>query len=76
MPVLSVGAFVGVGDTNCGGNTAALSTSLQQLTVTLAAADLGTYPNFLNLTLTPGTHGTANNDVYVYAVWLTYTRKA
>lgn len=76
VPVLAVGCFVGVGDTNCGGNTAALSTTLSQLTVSIAAADLGTAPNFLNFTITPGTHATASNDVYVYGVWLTYTRKA
>jgi hypothetical protein len=76
VPVIAVGAFEGIGDTNAGGNTAALSTSLQKLTVTLAAADVGPYPTVLSLTLKPGTHATSNNDVYVYGVWLEYTRKA
>lgn len=76
VPVIAVGAFFGIGDTNCGGNTAALSTSLQTLSVTLAAADVPAYPNFLNLSLAPGTHATASNDVYAYAVWVTYSRKA
>lgn len=74
-PVIAVGAFEGIGDTNAGGNTAALSTTLQDLTVTLAASDIGAYPNVLSLTLKPGTHGTASNDAYVYACWLTYTKK-
>lgn len=76
VPVIAVGAFEGVGDTNAGGNTAALSTSMQKLTVTLADVDIGAYPNVINVTLKPGTHATASNDVYVYGVWLEYTRKA
>ncbi len=74
-PVIAVGAFEGIGDTNAGGNTAALSTTLQDLTVTIAAGDVGPYPNVLALTLTPGTHSTSSNDVYVLAVWAEYTRK-
>lgn len=76
VPVIAVGAFVGGGDTNCGGNTAALSTSEQKLTVSIAAADVGSYPNTLNISLKPGTHATSSNDVYVYGAWLEYTRKA
>ncbi len=76
VPVIAVGYFEGVGDTNAGGNTAALSTSIQQLTVDIAAADVGAYPKSASLTLKPGTHATASNDVYVYGCWLTYTRKA
>ena len=76
VPVIAVGAFEGIGDTNAGGNTAALSTSVQDLTVSIAAADVGPQPTMLALTLKPGTHATASNDVYVYAVWLVYTRKA
>lgn len=76
VPTLTVNAFVGVGDSNCGGTTAALSTTLAQVTVSIAAADLGTAPNFLNFTIAPGTHATASNDVYVYGVSITYTRKA
>ncbi len=74
-PVISVGAFEGVGDTNFGGNTGALSTTLQHLTVTLTASNVGPYPTMLALTLTPGAHNTASNDVYVYGVWVEYTRK-
>ena len=76
-PVIAVGFFMGIGDTNAGGNTAALSTSLQDLKVTVAAADVAAgYPNPVNTTLKPGTHSTASNDVYVYGMWAEYTRKA
>jgi hypothetical protein len=75
-PVIAVGAFNGIGDTNFGGNTAALSTSLQTLSVTLTAANVDAYPKMLALTLTPGAHATASNDVYVYGAWIEYTRKA
>jgi hypothetical protein len=59
-----------------GGDTAALSTAQQKLTVALAAADVGAYPKFLTIGIKPGAHATASNDAYVYAVWLEYTRKA
>lgn len=74
-PVIAVGAFEGVGDANAGGNTAALSTTVQDLTVTLAAADVGVAPKALALTLKPAAHATASNDVYVYGAFVTYTRK-
>lgn len=73
-PVISVGAFFGVGDTNCGGDTAALSNAVAQKTVTLAAADVPAYPNFLNITLIPGAHTT--DAWWLYALWLEYTKKA
>lgn len=76
VPVIAVGIWEGVGDTNAGGNTAALSTSLQTLSVTFAATDVGPAPTFVTLTLKPGTHATASNDVYVYSVHAEYTRKA
>jgi hypothetical protein len=74
-PVIAVGIFEGIGDTNAGGNTSALSTTLQDLTVSFAASDVGPYPTFFTVTLKPGTHSTASNDVYVYAAWAEYTRK-
>jgi len=74
-PVIAVGAFEGTGDTNFGGNTGALSTTLQDLTVTLAAGGVGPYPTTLAITLTPGAHATGSNDVYVYGAWIEYARK-
>ncbi|MCX6024013.1 MAG: DUF2190 family protein [Chloroflexi bacterium] len=72
-PVIAVSAFEGVGDTNAGGNTAALAAAVAQKTVTIAAGDVGPYPAVLSIGLVPGTH--ASDAVYLYGVWLTYTRK-
>lgn len=71
--VVAVSIWDGVGDTNAGGNTAALaSASLAEYTVTLAAGDLGAAPGVLNIGVTPGTH--ANDAIYLYAAWIEYTR--
>jgi hypothetical protein len=71
---VGVKIFDGVGDTNAGGNTAALDTaSLAEYTVTLAAADLAEHPGFLNISVTPGVH--ANDAIYLYAAWIEYARK-
>lgn len=73
VPVIAVGAFEGVGGSNLGGNTAALSTSIQTLSVSLTVTG---YPGFLNISLKPAAHATASNDVYVYAAWLEFSKKA
>ena len=72
-PVIGVGYFEGVGDTDAGGNTAALSTTLAQVTVTIAAADVGAYPKAASIILTPAAH--ANEALELYGAWITYTRK-
>lgn len=74
-PVLTVAAFEAEGDTDCGGNTAALSTTLAKVSVTLAAGNVGAYPKSLAISVKPGTHATASNDVYLYGAWIEYTRK-
>lgn len=72
--VVAVSIWDGIGDTNAGGNTGALSTaSLTEYTVSLAAGDLGDPPGFINISLTPGTH--ANDAIRLYAAWIEYTRK-
>jgi hypothetical protein len=71
---IAVGAFFGVGDTNCGGNTPSIPQALSEVKVSLAAADVAAHPGFLNVTLTPGAH--AGDALYVYAAWLEYSRKA
>lgn len=72
--VVGVKIFDGVGDSNAGGNTAALdAATLAEYTVTLAAGDLAEHPGFLNISVTPGTH--ANDAIYLYAAWIEYTRK-
>lgn len=72
--VIDVQAFFGLGDTECGGNTAALAVStVAEYSVTLAAADVLAHPNVLNLSLVPGTH--ANDAIHLYAMWCEYTKK-
>lgn len=72
--VIDVQAFFGLGDTECGGNTAAIATAtITEYSVTLAAADVPSHPNVLNIALVPGAH--ANDAHHIYAAWIEYTRK-
>lgn len=72
--VIDVQAFFGLGDTECGGNTAALATGdVTEYSVTLAAADVPAHPNVLTISLVPGAH--ANDAHHIYAAWIEYTRK-
>lgn len=72
-PVIAVGYFEGVGDTNAGGNTAALSVTLADVSVAVLAANVGAHPNVATVTVTPAAH--ANEAVELYAAWIEYTRK-
>lgn len=74
-PVLAVKYFEGEGDSTAGGNTGALSTTLAAESVTIAAGDVGAAPTMASISVTPGAHNTASNDVYVFGAWLEYTRK-
>ena len=68
-PVITVAAFQGVGGTNLGAATAAITgTTLTQYSLALSGGL--TYPSPLALTLTPGSHGT--NALYLYGAWLEY----
>jgi len=67
-------------DENCGGDSSAMTgdattKTVQEETLTLAAADVPAHPGILTLTLQPkdGTLGT--DDVIVLGVWLEYTGK-
>lgn len=73
-PTVAVAYFEGVGDTNAGGNTAAITgTTMAKYTVTIAASDVGVYPNVATVTLIPGTHTT--DTLRVYAAWIEYQRR-
>jgi hypothetical protein len=72
-PTITVGFFEGVGDTDAGGATGALSSSLAVVSRDIAAADIGAAPKAASITLTPGAHATDVLDLY--AVWLEYTKK-
>ncbi len=72
--VIDVQAFFGVGDTECGGNTSALTATIAKKSVTIAAADVLAYPNVLNIMLVPGTHAT--DAIWIYGAWIEYVIKA
>jgi hypothetical protein len=74
-PTIDVQVFDGIGDTEMGGATAALSDTLAELIVTIANADISGGPlGFFNIILIPGAHATQLVELYV--VWIEYTRKA
>lgn len=71
--VVGVYAFEPVGDTNFGGNTAALDSATEATySVTLDASDIAGYPNAVNIGVIPGTHD--NDAVYLYNAWVEYTK--
>lgn len=72
-PVIGVAYFEGVGDTNAGGDTAALAAAVADKTVTVLATDIGASPKAAIIELIPAAHGT--DALYLYAAWITYTRK-
>jgi hypothetical protein len=72
-PTITVAYFEKTGDTDAGGATGALSSTLAKVSRTIAAGDIGAYPAVAAVTLTPGAHGT--DTVELYAVWIEYTRK-
>jgi hypothetical protein len=72
-PAIAVSYFEGVGDTNAGGNTAALSSTLADVSVTIAAGDVGPAPTSASIGLVPAAHTT--DKVQVLAAWIKYTRK-
>jgi hypothetical protein len=70
---VDVQVFDGIGDTECGAETAALSTAtLTEYSATVTASDLGDHPGFLNISLTPGAHTT--DAIRLYAAWIEYER--
>lgn len=73
-PTVAVSYWEGVGDSDAGGNTAAITgTTVAQYTRTITAANVGAYPNKATITLVPAAHGT--DVLNIYATWITYKRK-
>lgn len=73
-PVVAVSYWEGVGDTNAGGNTASLAAAVANVPVTIAAVDVGAYPNVATIGLIPAAH--ANDAIYLYGAWISYARKS
>lgn len=72
-PTVAVSYFEGVGDTNAGGNTTALSNALTKKTVTIAASDVGPYPTMASIGIVVGAHTT--DAAQLLGAWIEYTRK-
>lgn len=72
-PTITVAYFEGVGDTNAGSATAALSATLAKVTASITAANVGPYPTAATVELVPGTHGT--DTVEITGIWIEYVRK-
>jgi hypothetical protein len=72
-PVLAVSFFENTGDSNAGGNTAAVTgTAIAEYTVSIAHGNVGAAPKVCSIGIVPAAHTT--DKVFVYAVWLEYTR--
>jgi len=73
-PVLAVNYFESVGDTNAGGNTAAVTgTAVALYSRSIAAGDVGAAPTSATVEIVPAAHGT--DALYIYGAWVEYTRK-
>ena len=70
---IDVQVFAGVGDTEMGGATPAITeTAPAEKTVTITAANTPVLPTFINISLVPSAH--ANDVMYLYAAWIEYTK--
>lgn len=74
-PVITVAWFSGVGDTDQGGATGAVTgTTIAAYSRSIAASAANTAAKPVSISITPGTHGT--DALHVYAAWVEYTRKS
>lgn len=73
-PTVAVNYFEGVGDTNAGGNSAAVTgTTVAVYSRAIAAGDIGAAPNGASVEFVPGAHTT--DTFLLYEAWIEYTRK-
>jgi len=71
-PVISADSYFNEGDTKVEDDSAALSSSVAELTISIAAGDVPAGAQTFTCELTPGAHTT--DALYVYAIWVEYTR--
>lgn len=71
-PVISADSYFNEGDTKVEDDSAALSSTAAEKTITIAAADVPSGAQTLSVELTPGAHTT--DIMYVTAIWVEYTR--
>lgn len=72
-PTITIGYYEGVGDTNAGGATGPLNTTVADVSVSIAHGDVGAAPKAVNIVLTPGAHTT--DALWLYGAYVQYTRK-
>lgn len=72
-PVITVGYFEEIGDTNAGGDTAVTSAAIQDLTREIGNRDVGAYPKNASITLIPGAH--TSDALVVTGTYITYIKK-
>lgn len=72
-PLIGISFFEGVGDSNAGGNTAAITgTTVTEYSVVIAHANVGATPKAASVGMIPAAHGT--DALYIYGAWIEYTR--
>lgn len=72
-PLVGINFWEGVGDSNAGGNTAAITgTSVAEYSVAVSAANVAAAPKPATIGIIPAAH--ANDALYIYGVWIEYTR--
>jgi hypothetical protein len=72
-PVIDADSYFNEGDTKVSDASAAITgTTPAEYIITIAAADVPAGAQTLTVELTPAAHGT--DDLYVFAIWVEYTR--
>lgn len=72
-PTATVSFFEGVGDTNAGSASGAVTgTTVAEYSVAITAANVGATPKAASVGFVPGTHGT--DTFLLYGAWIEYTR--
>lgn len=71
-PVISADSYFNEGDTKVEDDSAALSASIAEKTISIDAGDVPSGAQTLTVELTPGAHTT--DALHLYAIWVEYTR--
>lgn len=71
-PTIAIDSYFNEGDTKVEDVSAALSDTVQELAITIAAADVPSSSRTLTVELTPGTHDT--DTVVLSALWVQHTK--
>jgi hypothetical protein len=73
-PTVAFGLWDGIGGSNVGGNTGAVTGTTAAVYSFSVAANTLTANSVISCQLTPGTH--ANDAVNLYAAWISFTKKS